>query len=46
MRTALFQSSGHPGRVVENLKVLDHAAAPPAPGGGDPLGSNQLRRNP
>ncbi|SER18552.1 Predicted amidohydrolase [Streptomyces sp. yr375] len=27
MRTALLQSSGRPGSVVENLKVLDEAAA-------------------
>lgn len=27
MRTALLQSSGHPGHVAENLKALDDAAA-------------------
>lgn len=31
MRTALLQSSGRPGSVVENLKVLDEAASRPPP---------------
>ena len=33
MRTALLQSSGRPGRVVENLKVLDEAAGRAAEAG-------------
>lgn len=33
MRTALLQSSGRPGSVVENLKVLDEAAGRAAAGG-------------
>ncbi|MEU9542999.1 carbon-nitrogen hydrolase family protein [Streptomyces mirabilis] len=33
MRTALFQSSGRPGSVVENLKVLDEAAGRAAAAG-------------
>jgi len=33
MRTALLQSSGRPGRVVENLKVLDEAAGRAAAAG-------------
>ncbi|MFF0793225.1 carbon-nitrogen hydrolase family protein [Streptomyces spiralis] len=33
MRTALLQSSGHPGAVVENLKVLDAAAGRAAAAG-------------
>ncbi|GGJ00023.1 carbon-nitrogen hydrolase family protein [Streptomyces brasiliensis] len=33
MRTALLQSSGRPGSVVENLKVLDEAAARAAAAG-------------
>lgn len=33
MRTALLQSSGRPGRVVENLKVLDEAAGRAADAG-------------
>ncbi|MFE9684842.1 carbon-nitrogen hydrolase family protein [Streptomyces sp. NPDC006285] len=33
MRTALLQSSGRPGSVVENLKVLDEAAARAAEAG-------------
>ncbi|MFE9094485.1 carbon-nitrogen hydrolase family protein [Streptomyces sp. NPDC007264] len=33
MRTALLQSSGHPGSVAENLKVLDEAAGRAAAAG-------------
>ncbi|MET9086612.1 carbon-nitrogen hydrolase family protein [Streptomyces sp. NPDC004237] len=33
MRTALLQSSGHPGSTVENLKVLDEAAGRAAAAG-------------
>src|SRR5690242_15497838 len=33
MRTALLQSSGRPGSVVENLKVLDEAAGRAAAAG-------------
>ncbi|MGA5149054.1 carbon-nitrogen hydrolase family protein [Streptomyces griseoincarnatus] len=42
MRTALFQSSGHPGHVVENLKVLDAAAARAAAAGADLLVTCEL----
>lgn len=31
MRTALLQSSGHPGSVAENLRVLDEPRAGPPP---------------
>ena len=33
MRTALLQSSGRPGSIVENLKALDEAAGRAAAAG-------------
>ncbi|MFL4902931.1 carbon-nitrogen hydrolase family protein [Streptomyces sp. MMS24-I2-30] len=42
MRTALLQSSGRPGSVVENLKVLDEAAARAAAAGAGLLAAPEL----
>ncbi|MGW0076954.1 carbon-nitrogen hydrolase family protein [Streptomyces cellulosae] len=42
MRTALLQSSGHPGHVDQNLKVLDDAAAHAAAAGADLLVTSEL----
>ncbi|WP_281156468.1 carbon-nitrogen hydrolase family protein [Streptomyces sp. HYC2] len=42
MRTALLQSSGHPGSVVENLKVLDDAAGRAAAAGAGLLATSEL----
>ncbi|MCO4694727.1 carbon-nitrogen family hydrolase [Streptomyces sp. RO-S4] len=42
MRTALLQSSGRPGHVVENLKALDDAAARAAAAGADLLVTSEL----
>jgi len=42
MRTALLQSSGRPGSVVENLKVLDEAAGRAAAGGATLLAAPEM----
>ncbi|MEU1082853.1 carbon-nitrogen hydrolase family protein [Streptomyces sp. NPDC005908] len=42
MRTALLQSSGHPGHVAENLKALDDAAVRAAAAGADLLVTSEL----
>ncbi|MEU1317655.1 carbon-nitrogen hydrolase family protein [Streptomyces tibetensis] len=42
MRTALLQSSGHPGSTVENLKVLDEAAGRAAAAGTGLLVTSEL----
>ncbi|BFO19840.1 hypothetical protein SHKM778_62280 [Streptomyces sp. KM77-8] len=42
MRTALLQSSGRPGSVVENLKVLDDAARRAAAAGAGLLVTSEL----
>lgn len=42
MRTALLQSSGRPGSVVENLKVLDEAAGRAAAGGAALLAAPEM----
>ncbi|WP_030867811.1 carbon-nitrogen hydrolase family protein [Streptomyces sp. NRRL S-37] len=42
MRTALLQSSGRPGSVVENLKVLDEAAGRAAAAGAGLLVTSEL----
>ncbi|WP_405971048.1 carbon-nitrogen hydrolase family protein [Streptomyces sp. NBC_00988] len=42
MRTALLQSSGRPGSVVENLKVLDEAAGRAAAGGAGLLAAPEM----
>lgn len=42
MRTALLQSSGRPGSVVENLKILDDAAARAAAAGAALLVTSEL----
>lgn len=42
MRTALLQSSGRPGHVVENLKVLDEAAGRAAAAGAGLLVTSEL----
>ncbi|MEW2072461.1 carbon-nitrogen hydrolase family protein [Streptomyces sp. NPDC012403] len=42
MRTALLQSSGRPGSVAENLKVLDEAAARAAAAGAGLLVTSEL----
>jgi predicted amidohydrolase len=42
MRTALLQSSGHPGSVGENLKVLDAAAGRAAAGGAALLAAPEM----
>ncbi|MGA5316140.1 carbon-nitrogen hydrolase family protein [Streptomyces pseudogriseolus] len=42
MRTALLQSSGHPGHVAENLKALDDAAARAAAAGAGLLVTSEL----
>ncbi|MEU6284114.1 carbon-nitrogen hydrolase family protein [Streptomyces sp. NPDC047028] len=42
MRTALLQSSGRPGSIVENLKVLDEAAARAAAGGAALLAAPEM----
>ncbi|WPP28720.1 carbon-nitrogen hydrolase family protein [Streptomyces sp. CL7] len=42
MRTALLQSSGHPGHVTENLKALDDAAARAAAAGAELLVTSEL----
>ncbi|MER5546614.1 carbon-nitrogen hydrolase family protein [Streptomyces sp. CG4] len=42
MRTALLQSSGRPGSVVENLKVLDEAAARAAAAGAALLAAPEM----
>ncbi|MFJ2019809.1 carbon-nitrogen hydrolase family protein [Streptomyces nodosus] len=42
MRTALLQSSGHPGSVVENLKVLDEAAGRAAAAGAALLAAPEM----
>lgn len=42
MRTALFQSSGRPGSVVENLKVLDEAAGRAAAAGAGLLVTSEM----
>ncbi|MFJ8184128.1 carbon-nitrogen hydrolase family protein [Streptomyces sp. NPDC096105] len=42
MRTALFQSSGHPGSVAENLTALDDAAARAAAAGATLLVTSEL----
>ncbi|MGC9473777.1 carbon-nitrogen hydrolase family protein [Streptomyces sp. WG4] len=42
MRTALLQSSGRPGSVAENLKVLDEAAARASAGGAGLLVTSEL----
>lgn len=42
MRTALLQSSGRPGSVVENLKVLDEAAGRAAAAGAGLLVTPEL----
>ncbi|MGW2881024.1 carbon-nitrogen hydrolase family protein [Streptomyces sp. NPDC001233] len=42
MRTALLQSSGRPGSVVENLKVLDEAAARAAAAGSALLAAPEM----
>ncbi|WP_405946733.1 carbon-nitrogen hydrolase family protein [Streptomyces prunicolor] len=42
MRTALLQSSGRPGSLVENLKVLDEAAGRAAAGGAALLGAPEM----
>ncbi|MEU5466098.1 carbon-nitrogen hydrolase, partial [Streptomyces althioticus] len=45
MRTALLQSSGHPGHVVENLKALDDAAGRAAGGGAAEVVTAELLDN-
>lgn len=42
MRTALLQSSGHPGAVAENLKVLDAAAGRAAAAGAGLLAAPEM----
>jgi predicted amidohydrolase len=42
MRTALLQSSGRPGSLVENLKVLDEAAGRAAAGGAGLLAAPEM----
>jgi 5-aminopentanamidase len=42
MRTALLQSSGRPGSIAENLKVLDEAAARAAAGGAALLAAPEM----
>lgn len=42
MRTALLQSSGRPGSVVENLKVLDEAAGRAAAAGAGLLAAPEM----
>ncbi|MEV5532515.1 carbon-nitrogen hydrolase family protein [Streptomyces prunicolor] len=42
MRTALLQSSGRPGSLVENLKVLDEAAGRAAAGGAALLAAPEM----
>lgn len=42
MRTALFQSSGRPGRAAENLKVLDDAAGRAAAAGAGLLATSEM----
>ncbi|MFV0137139.1 carbon-nitrogen hydrolase family protein [Streptomyces sp. HMX87] len=42
MRTALLQSSGHPGSTVENLKVLDEAAGRAAAAGAGLLVTSEM----
>jgi predicted amidohydrolase len=42
MRTALLQSSGRPGSIVENLKVLDEAAGRAAAGGAGLLAAPEM----
>lgn len=42
MRTALLQSSGRPGSLVENLKVLDEAAGRAAAAGAALLASPEM----
>ncbi|MGW2648952.1 carbon-nitrogen hydrolase family protein [Streptomyces sp. NPDC001393] len=42
MRTALLQSSGHPGSIAENLKVLDEAAGRAAAAGAALLAAPEM----
>ncbi|GAB1334507.1 carbon-nitrogen hydrolase family protein [Streptomyces sp. E-15] len=42
MRTALLQSSGHPGSIAENLKVLDEAAGRAAAQGAGLLAAPEM----
>ncbi|MEU2225161.1 carbon-nitrogen hydrolase family protein [Streptomyces sp. NPDC018347] len=42
MRTALLQSSGHPGSIVENLKALDEAAGRAAAQGAGLLAAPEM----
>ncbi|MFC8713698.1 carbon-nitrogen hydrolase, partial [Streptomyces sp. NPDC057197] len=42
MRTALLQSSGRPGSVAENLKVLDTAAGRAAEAGAGLLVTSEM----
>ncbi|WP_225821907.1 carbon-nitrogen hydrolase family protein [Streptomyces naphthomycinicus] len=42
MRTALLQSSGRPGSIAENLKVLDEAAGRAAAGGAGLLAAPEM----